>query len=165
MKTTRRIHRIRVDKSSEIVFFYNGGKIAIYRMTPKRRKTLENLAGYYRFIGPNDESEGVLPKRAITPHKGGRRAEFPRSRLTEDTRRKLDDILERRKMSAADWVTAKIEEETMDKNTDTVYYCSAQGHFWKWQYSPENGGQFFPALVGDEDAPDEYEELNCGCND
>lgn len=50
-------------------------------------------------------------KREITPYKGGRRSHFPRSRITPDARKKLDKILERRKISAADWVTEKIEQE------------------------------------------------------
>ena len=47
----------------------------------------------------------------ITPYKGGRTAHFPRTRLTPDTRCKLDEILAARKISAADWVTEKIEQE------------------------------------------------------
>jgi hypothetical protein len=90
-------------------------------------------------------------------------------RISDHSRRQLDHLIKHTGLNQTEVVLLALdrlsEEIKMDKDTDTVYYCSAQGHFWKWQYSPENGGQFFPALVGDEDAPDEYEELNCGCND
>lgn len=50
-------------------------------------------------------------KRHITPHKGGRDATFPRSRLTKDVRRMLDELLELHGISASDWVTPLIVDE------------------------------------------------------
>lgn len=47
----------------------------------------------------------------ITPHKGGRTADFPRTRLEPEVREKLDAILARRGISAADWVTEKIHQD------------------------------------------------------
>jgi hypothetical protein len=52
-----------------------------------------------------------MDTRKISPHKGGRTAHFPRSRITEDARKKLDLILQKRKISAADWVIEKIDQE------------------------------------------------------
>ena len=56
----------------------------------------------------------AVASRKITPWKGGRTAAFPRSRITPDTRRKLDEILNRRGISAADWVTEKIERDWVE---------------------------------------------------
>jgi len=50
-------------------------------------------------------------KREIRPHKGGRAKRFPSARITPEHLKKLNEILERRKMSAADWVIEKIEQE------------------------------------------------------
>jgi hypothetical protein len=57
-----------------------------------------------------------------------------------------------------------------EKDTTKVYYCTAGGHFWRWQWSPENGGYYFPAFIADVDdkdynPPDDYEKKYCGCND
>lgn len=53
-------------------------------------------------------------KRPITPHKGGRNAAFPRSRLTNEERAMLESILAHRGVSAADWVSEKIINEYME---------------------------------------------------
>ena len=48
----------------------------------------------------------------ITPHKGGRTARFPDTRLTPEVRAKLDEILARLNISAADWVTEKVNQDS-----------------------------------------------------
>ena len=54
-------------------------------------------------------------KKSITPHKGGRTASFPRTRLTPAIRAKLDTILALLEQSAADWVSVIIEREYADR--------------------------------------------------
>jgi hypothetical protein len=89
-------------------------------------------------------------------------------RVSDHSRRQLDALIERTGLNQTEVIMLALdrlskEEIKMDKDTDTVYYCPAGGHFWKWGYSIEKAGHFFPAFVRDEEAPEECEELNCGC--
>lgn len=54
-------------------------------------------------------------KRDITPHKGGRTAHLPRSRVTPDERKRIDQILADTGLSFADWVMAQVERVESEK--------------------------------------------------
>lgn len=71
---------------------------------------VQGNAGGIRTL-PQSEVAATLDSASITPHKGGRTARFPDTRLTPEVREQLDEILTRRGISAADWVTEKIKED------------------------------------------------------
>lgn len=52
-----------------------------------------------------------MNKREIKPHKGGRTARLPEGRCTPDDLERLKQILSKRNISFADWVTEKIKED------------------------------------------------------
>ena len=82
------------DISDEIDILREQGKIVDVTRIARRM---------YRELHPDEN--------IITPHKGGRTARFPDTRLTPEARDQLDKILARRGLSASDWVTEKIEAD------------------------------------------------------
>ncbi len=54
-----------------------------------------------------------MPKRHITPHKGGRTARLPSVRLSPNTLAALNDICAALDLSVADWTTLHITSDAM----------------------------------------------------
>ena len=86
-------------------------------------------------------------------------------RIAPAVKAQLMELARQRGKSAADLIEDWIKENKMD--TDKIYYCSACGNFWRWQWSIENGGYYFAAFIPEQEVPEDadFDKQNCGCNE